>query len=114
MRKERQVCTSARVSLTIAGLVLAACSSDPPPSEGSIVPMAAEPVAPPALAGGQAMKAFINPFTGELRSPAEVEWSSVDHGQDRPRTGRESRARNVDSDGGSKLLPASSRGVGKP
>jgi hypothetical protein len=78
MHRERRVGMTAPVALIFAALALAACSSDPPPAEDSIVPLLAAPVTLPRLTGGQAMKAFIDPLTGELRSPAEVEGTVPD------------------------------------
>lgn len=61
--------------LCAAGLVLSACSSEqlPPLPGRANVSSQLQPPPPLYLSGGQAVKAFIDPMTGELRDPREVE-----------------------------------------
>jgi hypothetical protein len=63
-------------------LALSACSSEqlpPLPGRGD-VPSQFQPPPPLHLSGGQAVKAFIDPLTGELRDPREVELVVPDFG----------------------------------
>jgi hypothetical protein len=88
MPKIRFVCIAAGVLLSLAG-TLSACSSDrlpPQPQAGhpdehrerSRAPASSEPLAPLQLSGGQAVKALLDPVTGELREPSEIERPAPD------------------------------------
>lgn len=59
-------------------LTLSACSSEQLPvlPERAPASLAAEPVAPLQLAGGMAVKTLLDPLTGDLRDPQEVEWQA--------------------------------------
>jgi hypothetical protein len=75
MQKNPAVCNATRTLLCAAGLALYACSSKqlPPLPGRAEVPSQFQPPPPLYLSGGQAVKAFIDPLTGELRDPREVE-----------------------------------------
>jgi hypothetical protein len=74
-------------------LALSACSSEqlPPLPGRAEVPGQFQPPPPLHLSGGQAVKAFIDPLTGELRDPREVELVVPELGGSRLRYPREAR-----------------------